>query len=401
MPKLLIINVTCNQGSTGKIAEQVGLLMRKNGWDVYYAHGARRVNPSQLKTIPFSSVPSEYIHALQSRLFDADGLCSTFETKRLVRMIKEIQPDMVHIHNIHGYYLNYRLLFAYLNSTNIQVVMTLHDCWTFTGHCHFFDIVECEKWQARCDECPLIRHNLKTSLIDRSARNYALKKVLFTGNHNLHLVPVSEWLGGLLSKSFLKNEDISVIQNGVDMSVFKPYPRSRSDKFRILGVSNIWSKRKGLYDIVKLRGVLNIDDFEITLVGLSQNQIKKLPAGITGIERTDNQESLAKLYSDSDVLINPTYADTFPTVNLESLACGTPVITYRTGGSPEAIDNKTGVVVEQGDVSALANAIICMKENPLSPNDCRKRAEEHFDKDKCFGKYLSLFNELLNKGKQA
>lgn len=397
MPTLLIINVTCNQGSTGKIAEQVGVMMKKRGWDVYYAHGARRVNTSQLKTIPFSSVRAEYIHALRSRIFDDDGLGSKRETKNLVEKIKEIKPDIIHIHNIHGYYINYKILFEYLNSTNIQVVMTLHDCWSFTGHCPHFVTANCDKWKTECHHCPLKNSDYKKSLIDRSRRNFKLKKQYIAENSNLHLIPVSYWLGDLVKQSIYQDKDIDVIQNGIDLSVFRPLSPNANKKYSIIGVSNVWHDSKGFSDILSLRQLLDKDSYEITLVGVSQRQKDDLPDGIIGILSTANQEELAALYSKSDVLINPTYADTFPTVNLEALACGTPVISYRTGGSPEAVDETTGVVVEQGDINALADAIRSMKKHPLSSDDCRKRAEEYFDKDKCFEKYIELYEGLINK----
>ena len=395
MPKLLIVNITCNQGSTGKISEQVGVMMKKRGWDVYYAHGARRVNHSKLKTIPFSSVKGEYLHALKSLLLDDDGLGSTRATKELVEQIKEIRPDVIQLHNLHGYYLNYKVLFEYLHTTNIPVVMTLHDCWSFTGHCVHFVTAGCDKWKRGCSNCPIYNQAPKKSLIDRSARNYQLKKNLIASYKHLSIVPVSEWLGGLVEQSIYKVHPIHVIQNGIDLSIFMPQKKNQG-KFRILGVANPWSKDKGLYDVYKLREILPLEDYDITLVGLSEKQVGELPAGINGIVRTSNQQELAELYAQSNVLINPTYADTFPTINLEALACGTPVITYRTGGSPEAIDEKTGVIVDQGNVVALANAIMQMKDNPLSSADCRKRAEALFDKDKCFEKYVELYEELVN-----
>lgn len=400
MPTLLIINITCNQGSTGKIAEQVGIMMQNKGWDVYYAHGARRVNPSQLKTIPFSSVSAEYMHALRSRLFDEDGLGSEIETRFLVEQIKIIKPDIIHIHNIHGYYLNYKILFEYLNKTNIQIVKTLHDCWDFTGHCPHFVTANCEKWKSECFDCPLSKIAYPKSFFDMSTRNYRFKAKYIVGNQNLHLVPVSYWLEGLLRQSMYKGKDIRVIQNGIDLSVFKPFVTKNDGKFKILGVANVWNDNKGYPDVLLLRKKLELDLFDITLVGLSQKQIKELPKGINGIASTSNQEELAELYSLSDVLINPTYADTFPTINLEALACGTPVITYRTGGSPEAVDEKTGIVVEQGDIDGLAIAIRQMKEHPLSSAACRKRAEECFDKDKCFEEYAQLYENLLNGDKK-
>ena len=397
MPKLLIINVTCNQGSTGKIAEQVGLLMKEEGWDVYYAHGARRVNPSKLKTIPFSSVRTEYLHALKALLFNADGLGSTKETKKLIEQIKQIKPDVIHLHNIHGYYLNYKLLFEYLNSTDIPVVLTLHDCWNFTGHCAYFELPKCEKWKSGCYDCPLIGFS-NMALIDRTRYHYALKINLFSSNRNMTIVPVSNWLGNLVKQSFLKDKNINVIHNGIDLNIFKPYPKSTSNKFRILGVSNIWNERKGLADFYKIRELLPINEYEIVLVGLSKNQLVKLPDGILGIEKTGNQQELANIYSDADVLINPTYADNYPTVNLESIACGTPVITYRTGGSPESLSDSTGIVVEQGDIRGVCEAIIKIKnssdKSKFTPEVCRKHAEQDFDKNYCFSGYRDIFRSL-------
>ena len=230
-----------------------------------------------------------------------------------------------------------------------------------------------------------------------STRNYRLKAKYIVGNQNLHLVPVSHWLEGLLRQSIYKYKDISVIQNGIDLNIFKPTDTNNNGKFKILGVANVWDNNKGYPDILLLRKKLDIDLFDITMVGLSQTQIKELPKGINGIAPTSNQEELAKIYSQSDVLINPTYADTFPTVNLEALACGTPVITYNTGGSPEAIDLKTGVIIDKGDVEAMAEEIIKMKNSPLSSNDCRDRALRFFDKNECFKAYVLLFKKILSE----
>lgn len=395
MPKLLIINITCNQGSTGKISEQVGLMMKKRGWDVYLAHGARRVNPSELETIPFSSVKGEYLHALKSLLFDADGLGSIKATKQLVESIKEIKPDVIQIHNLHGYYINYQILFEYLNSTSIPIVMTLHDCWSFTGHCVHFELVCCDKWKTGCFDCVLRNKSPKRSLLlDESKRNYVLKKKLFSSNPKLHIVAVSDWISGLVCQSFLKNNPLYTIHNGIDLSKFKPSRFKSEGKFRVLAVSNVWHKDKGLFDIYKLRQLLPEEDYSITLVGLSKKQIKALPTGIVGITSTANQQELVDLYSESNVLINPTYADTYPTINLEAIACGTPVVTYKTGGSPESVSEGTGIVVNQGDIEGMAVAIESLKKKPLSSEGCRKYAIENFDKDKCFLSYVRLYEQL-------
>lgn len=395
MKRLLIINITCNQGSTGKISEQVGLMMKERGWEVFLAHGARRVNPTELTTIPFSSVRSEYLHALRSLLFDADGLGSIAATKRLVEKIKEIQPDVIQIHNLHGYYLNYPILFEYLNRTNIPIVMTLHDCWAFTGHCVHFVIAGCEKWKTGCHNCELKNKYPKKSLLcDRSKRNYALKQKYLASNPNLFIVAVSNWLGRLVRQSFLKNKPVYTFHNGIDLETYSPQVKKNEGMFSILAVSNVWHKDKGLYDIYKLRELLPDKNYNITIVGLTERQVKSLPAGINGITRTSSQQELVELYSSSDVLINPTYADTFPTINLEALACGTPVVSYNTGGSPESLNDKTGVIVDAGDIKGMALAIEKLRVTPLSSEDCRKHAEESFDKNTCFMQYVKLYEQL-------
>lgn len=394
---LLQINITANWGSTGKIAEQIGLCAMKHEWESYIAYG-RWCNPSKSHLIKVGNKLDMYMHYGEQRIRDNEGLCSRRATKQLIKRICEINPDVVQLHNIHDHYLNYRLLFEYLNKTDIKVVWTLHDCWAFTGHCFHFVTKNCDKWKNGCFECPLKNEYPKTFL-DHSKKHWLLKKELFAGCKNLTIVPVSDWLANFVKESFLKEKRIHVIKNGVDLNIFKPttslYLSEPNRKFKILAVSSVWYPDKGELDIYKLREMLSEDQFEITMVGLSAVQYKKLPKGIIGIQRTQNLQELVKLYSDADVLINPTYADTFPTVNLEALACGTPVITYRTGGSPEAIDEKTGVVVGQGDVDGLAEAIRMMKEKPLSSTDCRKRVEEYFDKDKCFEKYVELYKTLI------
>ena len=397
MPTLLQINVTANWGSTGKIAEQIGLCAMKHGWESYIAYG-RWCNPSNSHLIKVGNKLDMYMHYAEQRIRDNEGLCSRGATKRLIKIISEIRPDVVQLHNIHDHYLNYRLLFEYLNKTEIKVVWTLHDCWAFTGHCFHFVTKNCDKWKNGCFECPL-KNEYPRTFLDRSKEHWLLKKELLTRCKNLTIVPVSDWLANFVKESFLKEKRINVIKNGVDLNIFKPSTSlnisKTNSKFKILAVSSVWNPDKGELDIYKLREMLSEDKFEITMVGLSVNQYKKIPKGIIGIQRTQNLQELVKLYSDANVLINPTYADTFPNVNLEALACGTPVITYRTGGSPEAIDEKTGVVIEQGDVNGLVEAIYRMKEKTLSSADCRKRAEECFDKDKCFEKYVELYEKLI------
>lgn len=391
---LLQINVTANWGSTGKIAEQIGQCAIAHGWDSYIAYG-RWYNPSQSHLIKIGNKLNMYQHYAEQRIFDNEGLCSCRATKKFIKRIDEIKPNVIQLHNIHDHYLNYRLLFEYLNKTDIKVVWTFHDCWAFTGHCFHFITKGCERWKSGCFDC-LLQHEYPKTLFDRSRKNYTMKKNLFGANNNLTIIACSEWIANFVRQSFLKDKPIYVINNGVDLNVFKDSESLDTNKksFHVLAVSNVWNKDKGFDDILKLREILS-NEYEITIVGVTKQQLNSLPQGIVGIERTQNVQELVALYSKSDVFINPTYADNFPTVNLEALACGTPVITYRTGGSPEAIDEKTGIVVEQGDLNGLAVAIQKMKENPLSSADCRKRAEDYFEKDKCYEKYIELYNSLI------
>jgi glycosyltransferase involved in cell wall biosynthesis len=389
MPKLLQINVTANWGSTGKIAESIGLSAINQGWESYIAYG-RYSNPSRSQMISIGTLRDTYWHYGVQRILDNEGLNSTKATKKLVKKMQEIKPDVVQLHNIHDHYLNYRILFEYLNQTNIKVVWTFHDCWAFTGHCFHFVTKGCEKWKTGCYHCPL-RNEYPKTILDNSSRNYEWKKQLFTANQNLTIVPCSEWMEGFVKESFLKNKKIITIHNGVDIDIFAPISTlQRKDKFRIIAVSSVWTKSKGLYDIYKLREMLP-SEIEIMMVGLSEKQLKTLPKGIDGIQRTQNVQELVQLYNEADVLINPTYADTFPTVNLEALACGTPVITYQTGGSPEALDEKTGFVIPQGDVNGLFKAILKVQDGKINREDCRKRAVSLYDKNSCFSKYIDCF----------
>lgn len=394
MPKLLQIDSCLGIGSTGRITESIGALATAHGWDCYIAHGARYVGSTRMHSIPVVTKMGEYWHALGSMLFDGHGLGSVSETGKLIKKIELIKPDIIHLHCIHGYYLNYKVLFEYLNETAIPVVWTFHDCWAFTGHCAHFYTAGCFKWRdSECGSCPLIKEYPR-AFTDRSNRNFKLKKNLFSLNNNLHIVSVSHWLSSLIKESFFYDKDCRVINNGIDLTAFRPCKSHRGKPY-VLGVASSWNQSKGLYDFYKIRELVPEDEYDIVLVGLSRKQIVELPKGIAGISRTESIKDLAELYSGATVFVNPTYADSFPTVNMEALACGTPVVTYRTGGSPEIIDENTGAVVEQGDIEGLVNAIKNIKVGNISLDSCRNRAVELFDKDERFMDYLNLYKELL------
>jgi glycosyltransferase involved in cell wall biosynthesis len=390
MPKLLQLNVTANWGSTGKIAEGIGLSAVQNGWKSYVAYG-RMMNPSKLELIKVGRTADVYTHYAKNRLFDAEGLGSKRATKELIAQIQELSPDVIHLHNIHDHWLNYQILFEYLATVDTQIVWTFHDCWAFTGHCFHFENYNCFKWRTECNHCA---HS--QSLIDKSERNFRLKKSLLTAVANrLTIVSVSEWLANYVRQSFFCECRIEVLNNGIDTSIFN-IDNNVSKQKRIIGASNGWPSFKGLADFIKLREILS-EEIEITLVGLSEKQVKSLPEGIIGITRTSNVQELVKLYNEASVFVNPTYNDSFPTVNLEALACGTPVVTYRTGGSPEAVDEQTGIVVDKGDVNGLASAILKVMDDKehYAQDTCRERALKRFNRETQFSKYIDLYSELV------
>lgn len=398
--RLFQLNVSSNWGSHGKITETIGNLILKNGGESLIAYG-RHKNLSSSEQLRVGSDIDIKIHGISTRFLDRHGLESKKATKQLIKQVEKFSPDIIHLHNIHGYYLNYPILFNWLKEIKKPVVWTLHDCWPWTGHCAYYTFHKCDKWKTGCHNCPGLDSYPK-SFHDGSRRNYVIKREAFIGVENLVLVPVSNWLANDLKESFLKDYPAQVIHNGINISVFKPsYNKTiisklgLDDKKIILGVASVWEKRKGLEEFIKLRKLLS-DKYAIVLVGLSKKQIKSLPEGIIGITRTNNQQELVQLYSIADVFANPTLEDNFPTTNLEALACGTPVITYDTGGSPEAIDTNTGIVVPYQNIIALGKAIedIIAIESPIS-NDCRLRAELLFNQNDAFQKYITLYNSLL------
>ena len=405
MRTIFQINVTSNWGSHGKIAEDIGRLAIEKGWRSVIAYG-RYATPSQSETIKIGSDISVKEHVLESRLMDNHGLASRSATRRLIKQIDDIKPDIIHLHNIHGYYLNYPLLFDYLKSAGVPVVWTLHDCWPFTGHCAYFDYAKCEKWEIGCcAPCPCKNEYPKTILFEATKRNYQLKKEIFNTIDNLTLVPVSDWLGGLLQESFLKKHPVHVIKNGIDINVFKPTDsvdvRKKygiDEQPYLIGVASVWEKRKGFDDFLKLAKEMP-QGMRMVLVGLDKEKLSTANQnGIVGIPRTENVGELTALYSGAEMFLNLTYEDNYPTTNLEAMACGTPVLTYRTGGSPEAVSSETGWVVEKDDLKAVKDIIISLpQKNETMRVACRKRAEEIFDKNKCFEEYMKLYESLIQE----
>ena len=403
MKKLLQINITANWGSHGKIAEGIGQAAIKQGWQSYIAYG-RWANPSASNLFHIGNRWDEMRHGIASRLFDNHGLMSQKATKSLLQFVRNVNPDIVHLHNIHGYYLNYPLLFQYLRLHDVPVVWTLHDCWSFTGHCAHYEFIGCEKWKTHCAVCPQKGAYPKSLLLDRSYRNFEQKKEAFLSLNRLTLVPVSQWLQRQLQLSFFKHTPTRLIYNGIDTNVFSKQTEVNWIKKKygipehcaiVLGLASNWY-RKGLPDFLQLASLLP-PSIRIVLVGLSKSEQQlAAQAGIIAINRTDNIQELCALYSAANVYFNPTWEDTFPTTNLEAMACGTPVVTYKTGGSTEAITLETGAIIEKGDIQTAAIEIgrLCQQPATTFEDVCRQRIVRHFNKEERFSEYLELYSKL-------
>jgi len=398
--KVLQINPVCGIGSTGRIVTDIHKLLLEEGHESVIAYGrGEAINCDN--TIKIGNNVDFYKHALKTRLFDKHGFGSKKATEDFIDKIINYNPDIIHLHSIDGYYLNIEILFTFLKKYNKPVVWTLHICWAFTGHCAYFDYANCNKWETHCQKCPEKKSYPKSIFIDNSYNNYEKKKKLFTGLDKLTLVTPSEWLAKLVKRSFLKEYPVKVINNGINLSVFKPIPsnfRERhnlTNKFIILGVANKWDRRKGFEYFVELSKLIGPDE-AIVLVGLSKNQLKHLPRNIIGITRTNNVKELAEIYTSANVFFNPTLEENFPTVNLESQACGTPVISFNTGGSIETIDDTTGFIVEKGDLENTIKIIRKIKSEGKEKYSefCIKRANKYYNKDDKFQEYIELYKSL-------
>lgn len=387
--KVLQINSVCGVGSTGRIATDIHAILVNNGHESYIAYG-RGLSNNCNTSIKIGSDIDIYSHVAKTRILDKHGFGSKNATIELINKIEKLNPEVIHLHNIHGYYVNVELLFNYLKTSNKRIIWTLHDCWAFTGHCTYFDYVDCDKWIKGCYSCPQKNEYPKSIIVDASKNNYQKKKNLFTGLKNLTIVTPSNWLANLVKKSFLKEYDIEVINNGIDLNIFKPTKSEfrqkygLEDKFIILGVANVWDRRKGIDYFVKISSKLKSNE-KIVLVGVTERQKRDLPKNILGITRTNNIEELAEIYSTSNIFLNPTLEDNFPTVNLEALACGTPVFTFDTGGSIECIDENVGVIINK----SLSENIEFSKYK-FDTNLCRKKALE-YDKKSQFNKYIDIY----------
>lgn len=375
-------------GSVGSIVRNLCKEIESNG-DQYLICYGRGKEPVGFNAIKFDNKFDIYSHFVLARLFDSDGLHSKNATKRLIKHLIEFNPDVIHIHCLHGYYINYPILFDYFENSKVKVIWTMHDCWAFTGHCCYYDFNKCNKWKYQCKNCKFKNSYPKSIFVSNSKRNYLIKNKYFNLLNNMVIVTPSKWLNQEIAKSFLKDKKCIVINNGIDITIFHKNSAISKEKI-ILGVASIWDQRKGLDDFIKLSKILD-DDYRIRIIGATKKQIKKLNLhGIEAFERTNSVKELVNEYNKALVLFNPTYEDNYPTVNVEANACGLPVITYMTGGSSEIRElNSINKVVEKGNIEQLIELIKSMPDND------NLEAKRCISKESMVNKYLSVYSEVI------
>lgn len=405
--KAVQINSSCGSGSTGKICAALSDIMDDDGIENYiFYSGFKKSSHKNGRLI--NSLTDIRVHQLLSRLFGNQGWYSKRTTRKLVAALEDIDPDIIHLHNLHGYYLNMDILFDYLSKNNKHVIWTLHDCWAFTGHCSHFTAVKCERWKKHCNDCPQKSSYPYSLFFDRSSGMFDRKQKLYGSVNDLTVTTVSKWLGEqVFGSALLGNREIRVIPNGINIDVFRPHDRLTSiqgiditAKKVILGVASTWGPRKGLNDFLKLAKLLD-SEYIIVLVGLSEEQIAILPENIVGIKRTDNVDQLVDLYSSADVFVNPSIEETFGLTNIEAMACGTPAIVYNSTACPEVVADMCGLVVEVGNVEKLKEGIISIAQQGKTrySQKCQDYVATKYDERKIYKKYLKLYYEVNGEKK--
>lgn len=381
-------------GSTCRVMLGIAKAAREAGLhcDTAAGYSMHPVNDLPCGHYQIGGLISKWIHMTLARWSGLNGCFSVLATLRLIRQIKREKYDLLHFHNLHGWYVNLPLLMHYVRQKHLPVIWTLHDCWAFTGQCAHYTAIGCQKWKTECHHCPQ-KHLYPQSLMDCSRMMHRAKKRWFASLTDVVLVTPSQWLADQLKASFLSVLPVRVIPNGMDLSVFHPAEGwQKTGKYMVLGVASDWTQRKGLDVFIELAGRLE-EDYQIVMVGTNDHIDALLPASIISIHRTQDTAELAKLYTAADVFVNPTYEDNFPTVNLEALACGTPVVTFDAGGSAECLTANCGMAVPAGNVDALEAAIrrVCTQK-PFAAEDCIRRANQ-FDQNSSYQTYLDCYRQ--------
>lgn len=403
MPTLLQFNTVANVASTGRLAEDLGEVVIQHGWDSYIAYG-REGRQSSSNLVKIGTKKDVYLHLLKARLFDRQGFGSAGATKKLLKQIDEIRPDVIQFHNLHGYYLNLPILFNYIADKNIPVVWSLHDCWSMTGHCGHFALVGCDKWKTQCYNCPIIHSYPESWFVDNSRRNYTEKKRLENAIPRMSIVSGSQWLADIAKQSFNKNRDVHVIPDGINTDIFTPKEDGGElrrkygleGKFVIMASGTSWSSFKGLEDFKKLRKVLP-EDFAMIFVGMSDSDRENLLPGMIGIPRTKTPNELASFYSMADCIMSLSKLESFGLTPVEGFACGTPAIVNDCTALPELITPETGFVVRASDICDIKDKVIELKKRGKASytNDCRRIALEKYDRKVCYKKYLDIYESMI------
>lgn len=398
--KVLQINSFFSVGGPPRIVNGIYDTLIEKGYQCKIA-AAREKQYIPQDSIMIGSSYDAYINALKVRLLDDEGLSARRPTQKLIKDIENYNPDIVHLHNLHGYYINIGVLFDYLKAAQKPVVWTLHDCWAFTGHCAHFDLIKCEKWKTSCHDCPQKKEYPSSLILNMAQRNFRAKKEAFTGIDKMHIITPSRWLANLVHESFLGCYPIDVINNGIDLKNFIYTPsdiierNNLKGKKIILGVAQNWAEKKGFEDFIELSKIID-NNYQVVMIGLTEDLMKRLPDNIMGIKRTNNIRELVEWYSASEIFVNLTYQDNFPTVNIEALACGTPVITYKTGGSPESIDISCGITVPQGNILAVKEAIEQISLCKNMRKACIDRAMQ-YERARKYNDYINLYKSLTGE----
>lgn len=354
--RYLFINSVCGIRSTGRICTDLAQKLESEGHTCRIAYGrmGEVPEPFQKYAVRIGNHTDLKVHALQTRLSGAHGFGSEQATRAFLQWADQYDPQVLWLHNLHGYYIQVETLFAWIKSRpQMQVKWTLHDCWAFTGHCSHFSYVRCMQWKTGCKHCVQLRRYPKCYGLSNVGRNFERKKNAFTGVPNMTLITPSQWLADLVKESFLGEYPVEVQYNSVDTRVFKPTPsdfRARynlQNKTVILGVASAWDERKGLQDFIRLADLLE-EDFVIVLVGVTKKQRSRLPARMIGLGCTNSTRELAELYTMADVFVNPSVEETFGMTTIEALACGTPAIVYKGTACEEIVSHAGGVAIERG-----------------------------------------------------
>ena len=394
--KVVQISAFSGWGCTGRIAYGIDRALVAAGHESVIAWGRKNTAPQNVHTIQIGNVIDQAVHGLYARLTDHAGFGSKIVTKKFLKELDTINPDIIHLQIMHGYYINLELLFQYIKEKNIPVVWTFHDGWAFTGHCPCYCYNLCDKWKEQCCDCNRSKYHPVSWFIDDSRKNYLRKMNAFTGVSNMTIVTPSRWFASKVKESFFKEYPVQVIHNGINVADFKPMQGNTKEKYDlqnkkiILGVSSTWTKEKGIDDFAELANMVS-EEYQIILVGLQPKQMEQLPDSIIKIGHTDSVQELAMLYTDADVFVNATYEDNYPTSNLEAIACGTPVITYDVDGSIESVqESSMGKIVEPGNIKALYQAI----QEVTNISEEYKNRGLVIDQQLCYQEYVELYEEI-------